>query len=56
MTWRLLEQEPADDGIRISLNQWLALTPPGLVQAHLNLDDATTTAVTAYKGKPIIVK
>jgi len=26
------------------------------VQAHLNLADATTTAVTAYKGKPIIVK
>jgi hypothetical protein len=40
----------------ISLNQWLALTPPKLVQAHLNLDDATTTAVTAHKGKPIIVK
>lgn len=32
-----------------------ALTPPELVQAHLNLDDATT-AVTAYKGKPIIVQ
>ncbi len=27
----------------ISLNQWLALTPSELVQAHLNLDDATTT-------------
>jgi hypothetical protein len=26
------------------------------VLPHLNLDDATTTAVTAYKGKPIIVK
>jgi hypothetical protein len=26
------------------------------VQAHLNQADATTTAVTAYKGKPIIVK
>lgn len=40
----------------ISPNQWLALTPPELVQAHLNLDDATTTAVAAYKGTPIIVK
>jgi hypothetical protein len=40
----------------ISLNQWLALTRPKLVQAHLNLDDATTAVVTAYKGKPIIVK
>jgi hypothetical protein len=27
-----------------------------LVKAHLNLDEATTTAVTAYKGKPIIVQ
>lgn len=27
-----------------------------LVKAHLNLDDATTTAVTAYKGKPIIIR
>lgn len=25
----------------ISLNQWLALTPPELVKAHLGLDDAT---------------
>jgi len=25
----------------ISLNQWLALTPPELVKAHLNIDDAT---------------
>jgi hypothetical protein len=27
-----------------------------LVKAHLNLDDATPTAVTADIGKPIIVK
>lgn len=25
----------------ISLNQWLALTPPDLVKAHLNIDDDT---------------
>jgi oxalate decarboxylase len=25
----------------VSLNQWLALTPPELVQAHLNLNQAT---------------
>jgi hypothetical protein len=25
----------------VSLNQWMALTPPELVKAHLNLDDAT---------------
>ena len=29
--------------------------PSELVQAYLNLD-ATTTAVTAYKGKPYIIK
>jgi oxalate decarboxylase len=38
----------------ISLNQWMALTPPGLVQAHLNLDDATIAALS--KNKPIIVR
>ena len=25
----------------VSLNNWMALTPPDLVQGHLNLDDAT---------------
>ncbi len=40
----------------VSLNQWLALTPPELVQAHLNLDQSTTAAITANKGKPIIIR
>jgi oxalate decarboxylase len=40
----------------VSLNQWLALTPPELVQAHLNLDQSTTAAITANKNKPIIVR
>jgi oxalate decarboxylase len=40
----------------VSLNQWLALTPPELVQAHLNLDQSTTAAITANKTKPIIVR
>jgi oxalate decarboxylase len=52
---RFLEMFKSGRFADISLNQWLALTPPELVQAHLNLDDATTTAVTAFKGKPIIV-
>jgi oxalate decarboxylase len=52
---RFLEMFKSDRFADISLNQWLALTPRELVQAHLNLDDATTTAVTAFKGKPIIV-
>jgi oxalate decarboxylase len=38
----------------VSLNQWMALTPPELVSAHLNLDDATMRALS--KSKPIIVR
>jgi oxalate decarboxylase len=38
----------------ISLNQWMALTPPELVRAHLNLDRQTMAAL--RKDKPIIVK
>ena len=38
----------------VSLNQWMALTPPKLVQAHLNLDARTMAAL--RKDKPIIVK
>jgi oxalate decarboxylase len=37
----------------VSLNQWMALTPPELVQAHLNLDRQTMAAL--RKDKPIIV-
>src|SRR6202035_384679 len=53
---RFLEMFRSDHYADVSLNQWLALTPPELVQAHVNLDDATTTAVTAYKGKSIIIQ
>jgi oxalate decarboxylase len=38
----------------VSLNQWMALTPPELVQAHLNLDPQTMSAL--RKDKPIIVR
>jgi oxalate decarboxylase len=38
----------------ISLSQWMALTPPELVQAHLNLDHQTMAAV--RKEKPIVVQ
>jgi len=38
----------------VSLNQWMALTPPELVQAHLNLDRQTMAAL--RKDKPVIVK
>ena len=38
----------------ISLSQWMALTPPELVRAHLNLDESTIAALS--KNKPIIVR
>jgi oxalate decarboxylase len=37
-----------------SLNQWMALTPARLIEAHLNLDAATILAL--RKDKPVIVK
>jgi oxalate decarboxylase len=40
----------------VSLAQWLALTPPELVQAHLNADQQTMAALSARKDKPIVVK
>jgi mannose-6-phosphate isomerase-like protein (cupin superfamily) len=54
---RFLEMFRSDRYADVSLNQWIALTPPELVKAHLNLDDATApTAVIAYKGKPIMTR
>jgi oxalate decarboxylase len=38
----------------ISLNQWMALTPPELVQAHLNLDAQTMAALS--KDKQVVVR
>jgi oxalate decarboxylase len=49
-----LEMFRSDRFEDISLNQWMALTPPELVQAHLNLDDSTMAALS--KDKPIIVR
>ena len=37
----------------VSLNQWMALTPPELVQAHLNLDQQTLAAL--RRDKPFVV-
>jgi oxalate decarboxylase len=53
---RFLEMFKSPRYADVSLNQWLALTPPELVKAHLNLDDPTTTAVTANKEKPLIIR
>lgn len=37
----------------VSLNQWMALSPPDLVRAHLNVDERTVAAL--RKDKPIIM-
>ncbi len=37
----------------VSLNQWMALTPPELVRAHLNLDQQTLAAL--RRDKPFLV-
>jgi oxalate decarboxylase len=52
-TMRFLEMFRSDRFADVSLNQWMALTPPELVQAHLNLDQETMSAL--RKDKPIIV-
>ncbi|KAK1226806.1 hypothetical protein PQX77_010213 [Marasmius sp. AFHP31] len=52
-TLRFLEIFNTDRFQDISLNQWLALTPPELVKAHLNLDDATIAKLS--KTKPIVM-
>jgi oxalate decarboxylase len=50
---RYLELFRSDRFADVSLNQWLALTPPELVRAHLNLSDRVMAAL--QKQKPIIV-
>ena len=51
---RFLEMFRSDHYADVSLNQWLALTPPELVQAHLNIDRKTLAALS--KTKPVIVR
>jgi oxalate decarboxylase len=50
---RFLELFRSDRFADVSLQQWMALTPPELVQAHLNLDGATMAAL--RKEKQVIV-
>jgi oxalate decarboxylase len=38
----------------VSLSQWLALLPPELVEAHLNLDARTLARLP--REKPVIVR
>nr|WP_082825700.1 oxalate decarboxylase family bicupin [Pseudovibrio axinellae] len=49
-----LEIFRSDHFADLSLNQWLGLIPPKLVQAHLNLDEETMKKF--RKDKPVIVK
>jgi oxalate decarboxylase len=51
---RVLEIFRSDHFADVSLNQWLALTPPELVEAHLHLGEETMERL--QKQKPIIVK
>jgi len=51
---RFLEMFRSPRFADVSANQWMALTPPELVQAHLNLDRETVAVL--RKDKPIIVK
>ena len=50
---RFLEMFRSDHYADVSLNQWMALTPPELVEAHLNLDRHTIGSLS--KTKPIVV-
>ena len=53
-TLRFLELFRAGRYADVSLEQWMALTPPELVAAHLNIDRATIAALP--KGKQVVVR
>jgi oxalate decarboxylase len=52
-TLRFLEMFKSSYYADLSLNQWLALTPPELLKAHLNLDERVTAALRKSKA-PIV--
>lgn len=52
-TLRFLEMFKSSYYADLSLNQWLALTPPNLIQAHLNIDPQTAQ-VFRDKKSPIV--
>ncbi len=52
-TLRFLEMFKSDHYADVSLNQWMALTPPELVQAHLHLNQKAMSALNKEK-RPII--
>jgi oxalate decarboxylase len=52
-TLRFLEMFKSSYYADVSLNQWMALTPPELVQGHLNLDKAVMDALRKDKN-PVV--
>ncbi len=52
-TLRFLEMFKSDHFADMSLSQWLALTPPALVQAHLHLNEAVMGALRKHK-EPVV--
>lgn len=50
---RFLEMFKSDHYADVSLNQWLALTPPEVVSGHLNFDAATMAALKKNK-EPVV--
>jgi oxalate decarboxylase len=52
-TLRFLEMFKSSYYADVSLNQWLALTPPSLIQAHLNIDPQTMQ-VFCDKKSPVV--
>ena len=53
LEWPIANFVETSYGMCVSLNQWMALTPPELVQQHLNLDAQTLAAL--RKDKPVVV-
>jgi oxalate decarboxylase len=53
-TLRFLEVFRSDRYADVSLEQWMALTPPELVSAHLNIDERTIEALP--KRKQLVVR
>jgi oxalate decarboxylase len=51
---RFLEMFRSDHFADVSLNQWMALTPPELVKAHVCIDDKTMAAL--RRDKPVVVR
>jgi len=50
---RFLEMFKSDHFADVSLNQWMALTPPELVQAHLHLNQKVMGALQKEK-RPVV--